>query len=141
MADWRIGALLREPLGVREAGEHVLVARQRPEAEALVPVDRRLVAATPVEQVRILLKLPGPGGRGGPPAGARLRGARGDGRGAPPRPLRAPLSRSPSAWAGRSLATHDDPTHWLVIISRAAGSSWRAASVSSAEHESRCDCT
>ena len=51
----------REGLRVLEGGEHVRVARERPEAERVVAVDGRLVAQRAVDGVGVLVDLVGVG--------------------------------------------------------------------------------
>ena len=57
----RDAVAVREARDVAKAGEHVGVARQRPEAEPLVAIDRRLGAQLGVDRVRILVDLVGVG--------------------------------------------------------------------------------
>src|SRR5438309_6187027 len=52
---------VREVLAVLEAGEHIVVARQGPEPEAVVVVERRLVAQPAIGRIRILVQVPGEG--------------------------------------------------------------------------------
>jgi hypothetical protein len=50
-------ARVGEVLPILEAREHVGVARERPEADLLVPVDRRLFAQRAIRRIRVLVEL------------------------------------------------------------------------------------